>query len=448
VNLQSVDVSDPRARLAAFAALGAAQVAVYGALAAWTGYHDRPAAAMLLALLAFVLYLAALHTARPLSGRIAFATAITVGLLFRLLLLPEPPFLSDDHFRYLWDGLVQVRGLNPYRHAPADSALAGLDDALRAQVNHPEVRTIYPPLAQLVFRAVAVAAPGSWMAIKIIWAACDIGIAALLYRLVPARRRLQAWTLYWWSPLVVVEVAWNAHLDLLGVLPIVLALWSARRAPVRSAALGAALAAAALVKYFAVAFLPTAFRAGRSAKVAAAFLLVAAAAHLPYIGAGPLLFDGLTTYAARWRFNDGLFRFLEWITGSGTGARAAAGVIVLALVVQSVRNAWTFERAVFWLTGAILTLSPTVHPWYLLWVVPLVAIRPNPAWLYLTGAVFLAYYGLGAYRATGDWPEPVWVKLAIYGPFFALLARDGWRGSWGQSAWEALRIGARPGPDR
>ena len=259
---------------------------IYGVLAIWEGYQTRPQIAMLLALLAFAFYLAALVTARQLSGRRAFAVAIAFGLAFRILLFPEAPFLSDDYFRYLWDGIVQLKGLNPYRFAPSDPALVGIDDALRARVNHPEVRTIYPPLAQLVFLAAAKVSAGSYFTLKAVWLVCDIGIAVLLYRLVAEERRLQAWMLYWWSPLVVIEVYWNAHLDLLGVAFVVVLLALAKQSPIKSHAIGVAVAAASLIKYFAVAFLPAATRTGRSLRVMAAFCSAVALLSVPYTSSG------------------------------------------------------------------------------------------------------------------------------------------------------------------
>ncbi len=452
-------------RLTALVGLGSLQALVYLALAGWPESHPPPTAAMLLCLLAFSLYVAALVIAQPLAGRRALIACAVLGLLFRAIMIPEPPALSDDYFRYLWDGLVQLRGINPYRYAPIDPALASVDEALRARINHPQVPTIYPPLAQLSFLLTA-AVPGDWLALKTLWLICDLGVAALLFALLPRERRLAAWTLYWWSPLVVVEVAWNAHLDLLGVLPLMAALWLGRRvrphdAPndacagtgqadpaatlARSTGVGLALAGATLVKYFPAALLPAATRR-TGPRCAAAFLLVTALFYLPYAGAGPRLFDGLLIYSARWRFNDGLFGILAWGSGSVLAAKAVAAAVVLAIVVQSVRNDWSLTRTAFWVTGALIALSPTVHPWYLVWMVPLVALRPSRAWLYLSGSVFLAYYGLAAYREVGVWPEPWWVKLLIYGPFLALLVVDGWRGSWWQSAWQALTLGSAGGP--
>ncbi len=444
----SLDSASERARLTSLVALGAAQLTLYGILATWEGYQTRPHIAMLLALAAFAFYATALFTTRDLSGSGALLVAAGFGLAFRATLFPETPFLSDDYVRYLWDGIVQLDGLNPYRHAPADPALAGIDDALRARVNHPEVRTIYPPLAQLVFLAAAKISAGNVLILKAAWMACDLGIAVLLYRLAPVRRRLSMWMLYWWSPLVVVEVYWNAHLDLLGVGFVVVLLTLARQISITSTRIGAAIAAASLIKYFAVAFLPSAIRSGRSLRVAAGFGLAIALLSAPYTSSGVAnMFEGLLTYAQHWRFHAGLYRALEWALVSPTLAKAMASAVVLLVVGNSVRNRWSIERTVFWITGATLMLSPTVHPWYLLWMVPLLTVRPNRGWTYLTGSIFFAYFGLDTYRAAGVWPEPWWVVLMIYGPFFALLLTDAWRGSWWQTAREAIRIGPEPRDD-
>lgn len=422
--------------------LGLGQVAIYLTLALQDGYRQRPMTAIGLVLSGFALYVLSVWIAPRTATPIALAIAVLLGLAFRACLFPEPPALSDDYFRYLWDGRVQALGLNPFDRPPADPSLGHLDPELQRRVNHPGVRTIYPPVAQLAFLAVAALSAG-WLGLKTIWLLCDLAIAFLLFRLVPAGRRLPAWITYWWSPLVVVEVAWNAHLDLLGVLPLVAAIWIVRsgRRRARDTATGLALAAASLVKYFPALLVPAAARRGRTFRVLVAFLAALILLYLPYLGAGAHLLDGLRTYASVWRFNDGLYALLAGATSPGT-AKAIGAIAVLLVVGQSVRNRWPLDRAALWVTGAILLVAPTVHPWYLLWIVPLLALRPNRAWLYLTGSVFLAYYGLATYRAIGVWPEPWPLRLVIYGPFYALLLYDAWRGSWWRSAWEIVTTGA------
>ena len=394
---------------------------VYATLAFWGGYHEDPFAAVALILVAAALYLGSVTVSRGLDGRMVVGSAIAFALIYRALLFFEPPFLSDDYFRYLWDGFVQTKGINPFRYAPADSALAGLDDALRGRVNHPDVPTIYPPFTQLLFLLVA-ALNGGWLGLKAAWLACDALIAVLIFKLSPERRRFQSWLIYAWSPLVIIEVAWNAHLDLLGVLPLIAAIWLGGRVA-RPLAAGFALALSANVKYFAAALLPAEARKAPLQAIGA-FLVLTLALYLPYLGAGSRLFTGLGTFVERWTFNAGAFELLLIAVRSPTAAKAAAAAVILAIVAWSARARWPLERTAFWVTGSIIMLSPTVHPWYLLWMVPLIALRPSRAWLYLTSSVFLAYYGLGIYRAEGYWPEPLWLKLAIWGPFYLMLLQE------------------------
>ena len=84
-----LDSASERTRLAGLICLGAVQVAIYGVLAIWEGYQTRPHIAMLLALLAFAFYVAGLVAARRLSGRRAFAIAITFTIVLHVRPVPS-----------------------------------------------------------------------------------------------------------------------------------------------------------------------------------------------------------------------------------------------------------------------------------------------------------------------------------------------------------------------
>ena len=101
------------------------------------------------------------------------------ALVFRLTLWWSPATLSDDIFRYVWDGRVQLAGINPYLYAPSAPQVAHLRDALYHSVNHAGIPTIYPPLAQFFFRAICVlsATPAAF---KLALLLCDWGLCLLL----------------------------------------------------------------------------------------------------------------------------------------------------------------------------------------------------------------------------------------------------------------------------
>src|SRR5260370_28880371 len=83
-----------------------------------------------LALVQSALYLtAAWLIVRARNARSTLVTVLVLAGIFRLSIVFAPPYLSDDIYRYVWDGRVQAAGINPYRYVPADEHLQGLQDA-------------------------------------------------------------------------------------------------------------------------------------------------------------------------------------------------------------------------------------------------------------------------------------------------------------------------------
>src|SRR6185503_6212914 len=154
------------------------------------------------------------------STELKAATVIVVAVLLRIALVPLPPSLSDDVYRYLWDGRVVAAGWNPYFHAPDDPALEGLRDELWEKVAHREVETVYPPLA-LALWSVASRLPRPLLGWKAMLVVIDLFSCVLLLRIARSRGIPSGRTIaYAWNPLVVLEVAGMGHVDALGVLPL------------------------------------------------------------------------------------------------------------------------------------------------------------------------------------------------------------------------------------
>ena len=389
---------------------------------------------------AFAAYWAVAHAAvgEHADTRLIWGFAI----LFRLVLLPSVPLLSDDIYRYLWDGHVQLQGVNPYLYAPDAPELEAIRTAWHARINNPSVPTIYPPFAQMVFASAAFTG-GSILAVKALWTVADLAACLLLG--VVARRTGRSvpatLILFAWSPLMVVETAWSGHFEALGILLLALLLFLALPPPAtskndassRSAlpawrrprpwAMGAVLALATLTKFAPIVALPALTRR-YGVRLMAACTVVLVLFHLPYAQAGSALWAGLATYAEHWRAYEGLFAVIEAILPGPTAARYLSGVLVLAVVAWAMLRNLDAERALFWILGAGLLLSPTFHPWYALWILPFAALRRNRAWILLSGLAFVTYWGLGAYVETGEWPRPFWSRLLLWLPFYVLLLWD------------------------
>jgi hypothetical protein len=326
--------------------------------------------------------------------------------LFRALLLAAPPTLSDDIHRYVWEGRIQAAGHNPYVRSPADPELAPLRDAGWPRINNPLATAIYPPLAEIEFNVLA--RLGGVRAFKTCASAADLSLVLVLAWALRRRREPpERLALYAWNPLAVVEVAGSGHLEPLAVLPLVLALLAARA----HRTLGwCALAASIATKYAAVLVAPQTARAAppRPASVVAALVLLGVVT-LPYVDAGARLFDSLGLYAAKWRYNDLLFRVLYAATGSLASAKAAAAAAVLGVIAVCVRRRLQLERAALVVFLWALLLSPTVHPWYLLWpaaLLPLVPSAPLFAW---TGSAVLGYAFLYPVASLGPAAMESWI---------------------------------------
>jgi hypothetical protein len=365
---------------------------------------------------------------------VAFAVAMRVpGWL-------AAPVHSDDIHRYLWDGRVQRAGVNPYLYQPDGPELAGLRDESWSHVNNKELPTIYPPLAQLLFRAAPSAAV--WKALV---ALADLGLVLLLLLKLEDPRRAIVWA---WCPLAAVELSLEGHVDGIAILLLMGALFSRPKWLA-----GALIAASAAVKLLAAPVL----LAVRDRRAIGAFALVLLLAAAPFLGAGSKLPGSLGEYARRWRGNDGAFavlytlsekavahseyrgrverkdsRWLRFMTGRDRDtifpdeaanffARVAAGILWLFAICVALFLRLPPVKLAEVTFGAFLLLTPALHPWYVLWVVPLVAVGGSPAWLVLAALVPLGYEPLGRWLAGAPWQDPMWTRLLEHGLTFCVL---------------------------
>ena len=341
---------------------------------------------------------------------------LAVALLMRLVLVGTPLHLSDDLYRYLFEGLALNQGYSPFHGAPAD--LAHLAPALAAQVNHPEVPSAYPPLALAWFRLLDLLGGTPWIA-QIATALVDVGTVALLATCSPAGRA-GAWV-YALHPLAVIESGAGAHVDVLGVAVLTLGLAAARRFRDQGEWLGIWLGTG--VKLFPIVLLPWMIRA-RHWRHSLLWLLLGPLA----LGAGLLVMvpldsavlGGLSAYAEHWSFNGFLFPWLSGIFGWVTRPLLVLGAGA-TLVLASGRSP---DLSRFWLIAGLVFLltSPTVHPWYALWVLAPVAWNGDLGLAWIPTSVLGSYAVLSTWdAATASWTEPWWLWWLTWSPVAGVL---------------------------
>jgi 2-polyprenyl-3-methyl-5-hydroxy-6-metoxy-1,4-benzoquinol methylase len=360
--------------------------------------------------------------------------AVLLGaLLLRLALLPVAPLLSDDVYRYVWDGMLQWEGVNPYGHRPAEEILQAYHDtALFEQMNSPEFYSVYPPLSQVFFALAAVFYESgfdvAYGVLKSSFVAIEMAGVWALSRLVSA----QSTALYAWNPLVVIEVAGQAHTEAVMVGLLLLALWALHQGWLRMASI--LVAGAGLVKLYPFVFLLVlyarygwkAFWPGLVAALGltAAYVRPAHALHIV---------DSLGLYVSYFEFNAGLYFLLKeigWLVFNQDTSHIVSALLSvgglggIALVLW-----WNARQRPSGVYGVALTLysviaiylitTTTLHPWYLL---PVLALLPfissvhHPAWLWLSVA------SVGTYARYVDGTYWAFVWLSWTG--FVILA--GW----------------------
>jgi SAM-dependent methyltransferase len=390
-------------------ALIAVALAVAGALAA-TARAPEAGAAWRIVLVALMvggsgLLVLALRRWSP-PARLVLGVA--VGL--RLVVFPLGPSLSDDGYRYVWDGAVQAEGVSPYRFRPSDDALAGLQGrAEYERMNSPDYFSVYPPLSQAVFALGGLVRPAGWRAswwvIKAVVALAELGGVVCLVRLVGARGA----ALYAWHPLSVVEVAGQGHTEglLVGVLG--LFLLAVRQRP---ATAGAALASAVWAKLFPVALVPLVLRRPLAALAFGAVAVLLAAPYASVEAVGHVR-QSLGLYLGTFDFYAAPYLALKSAlfpaVGEAAGRIAAAGLaaawagVVAGLVLADDGTARSARRTVVGVVAAYALTASTLHPWHLLpllFVAPLLRARRPAVWLASMGPLtYLGYVWPPAYGA-------------------------------------------------
>ena len=357
---------------------------------------------------AFACYGAGLWALAHLRGRRGLRTVLVVAVLCRLALLVAPPTLSTDAYRYVWDARVANAGVSPYARAPNAPELAALrDDRIYPHLNHPTWQTIYPPGAQLVFRVVYAFAPDSVLVMKMAMGLAELATLAVLVSLLGALGvPLTRVAVYAWNPLVLVEVWGSGHLDALAVLSVVAAV---RLAIVdRRHAAAALLGLGTLVKLYPAALLLL-LLTGAGLAPLATFALVVLAGYAPFAHLGLGALGSLPQYVTTEFFNPGLIRSL--FDSPRITLLALGGWIVSASLLA--RGA-PFVARVIILAGGIIVLSPNIFPWYALWLVPFLGVRPSATWIAFTATVAFAYtFFLGQ-----PWAIPTWARVVEFLPLF------------------------------
>jgi hypothetical protein len=377
------------------------------------------------------------------QGRISWspATILVVALLLRLLFLFDPPQLSDDIYRYLWDGSNLIAGVNPYATAPSHMVPSPALAPVHSRINHPDYVTIYPPMAQIIFGGGA-ASGGTIAGLKALLAMIDIGLCAVILMILK-RLELPAWkaALYAWNPLPVLEIAGSGHVDGAGMALVLAALYLLmpdRKIQTGSTPRcwpflisGALLACAGMVKLLPFVFAPVLLclvPTGKRRHFIAGAIGTVALLAVPFLPDLINITSSLNSYARNWEFAGFAFTTLRRVTGSGALARlllSASFLLVVCVTTyrldRRIKQAKLSETKAFMALSscymialAFLLLTPTLQPWYALTLAVFLPFCAGPAGLVLCWTVFLTYQVQIPYFILGQWLENPYVTAAVF----------------------------------
>jgi alpha-1,6-mannosyltransferase len=391
-------------------------VVMFAALFTWAWYRGRDGALLFLIPLAIagITYLAAIRefSRAPKLPRHVVFTCLVISILWRIpfFLIPAGP--RDDLHRYVWDGRVQRFGYSPYGVIPNDPALAGLHTPETSEMNNPDVSSPYPAGAQLFFRAVT-AIRESTFAFKVALLGCDFAIILVLLGVLPRNGKGEHWVLaYAWHPLIATEVAGGGHIDILGVLLLVISIAALTRRWRATAAVAFGLAVA--VKFLPIVVAPLYWRRLRI-RDALLSVLVVGLLYAPFLRNGRIPTGSLSTYLQRFRFNDPLFNTFERVMSPHMVAGLAVLVGLLAAVWLRGRQPENLWSAWAWPMAVALAFSPVLYPWYLVWLVPFLGAASTLP-LMLWSVTILFTYFVWYLQAFGHpWQVPGWIMVLEYG---------------------------------
>ena len=418
--LRLIEGGAPRPSIAEaleFAAIGAGLTLVVALLGRRSWFHDLGTFQALVALAFAFMALALLRIRRYERLPHVGVAVVAVAVAARLALLPAAPSLSGDLYRYVWEGRVLLHGGNPYRQSPDDPRLAPLRDReIYANVNHKDLATIYPPLAEAGFALVARLSP-TVAAFKVWIALHDLALVLVL--VLCAKRRGSspvAVIAYAWNPLVLVEYAGSGHNDPTALVWLVVALALARDRPIVSAL---ALVAGALTKLAPLVALPFLFRRWPwRARVLAVLLLAAGLGGFLALAHGPS--SGLDAFWGAWRNNELAFHYMERALGGFAAARSTALAMLVALMAWAFVKIASATQATRIGLRAALLLSPVLHPWYLGWALAFEPLGPSAPWLLLSLTAVLNYGVLSTPPEGRDFHLPLAWRWVEYGVPLAL----------------------------
>ncbi|WP_067038166.1 polyprenol phosphomannose-dependent alpha 1,6 mannosyltransferase MptB [Allomuricauda sp. CP2A] len=383
-----------------------------------------------------------------------FKFLLVAGILFRLVFLFAEPNLSQDFYRFIWDGELIKNGLNPYLHTPNNligQSNVAIANAQELHTNMGELHaknfSNYPPINQIFFALAAILGGGSILGsiivMRLMLILADIGVLYFGRKLLQNLNQsthMAFW--YFLNPLVIIELTGNLHFEGVMLFFLVWALFliSKKKWPIAAPIYSLSI----MVKLVPLIFLPIFLKYFRFKKSMLFYAFVAVGCIvllLPFYS--PSFVDNyaetLKLWFSNFEFNASIYNIVKkiavthyeskpWELIESYGKIIAKVILALVLLIAFLRKNQTLESVITAMVLALSSyyfLSSTVHPWYIVFLLGVSLFTKYRFPLVWSLAIVLSYQ---AY-SNPDYKENLWLLaveyILVYGFFvYEMIGRD------------------------
>lgn len=345
---------------------------------------------------------------------------VICGVIFRLVFLLTEPNLSQDYYRFIWDGHLILKGINPYLFTP-DMLMGQPDFVLaNAQELHNGMGGLsarhfsnYPPLNQFIFAIAAFfggkSIVGSVVIMRTIIILGDIGIFYFGRKLLKKLNRsphLIFW--YFLNPLIIVELSGNLHFEGVMLFFFITALYLLSVKRLVLSAVPYALSIC--IKLVPLIFLPlflTYFKPKQSLLFYLIIGILSLVLTLPFLA--PEFINNYSQTVGLWfsnfEFNAGFYNALKkiavqfdakpWELIKSYGKVTAYALVIVSLLFTFLAKNQKLSNLIanmLWILSIYYFLSATVHPWYIVFLVLLSIFTEYRYAIIWSAAIVLSYY--------------------------------------------------------
>ncbi len=356
------------------------------------------------------------------SSFLPFVLIISFSIIFQIIIILSELSLSDDLFRFYFEGKAIINGINPYITAVQDLP-QNLHDQYYQYVNNAEIPSPYPPLALIMFAFLYLIVQNP-IIYRLTFSFFFL-LSILIGYFILGNESKWKLIVYAWNPLLHLETANGVHFDGLVVLVVMVFLVLLKNQ--KKALAGTMILIGFLLKFYPIILIPIYWR--KLGKRGLIPVIAGLAIYLAFIFAIPQTLEGLLIYLDFWYFNSSIFWFIDQIFHSFILSRLILGSVLLIMfifIILKSEEIWKSEKfsdLSLFVIGTMLLLQPVFHPWYIFWVFPFILFskKLKYSWIILSGTLIWSYNIFILYDTTQVWIELDIIRVLVWIPFYITL---------------------------